>query len=204
MNKIPINETFISIQGEGHFTGTPAFFIRTAGCDLTCPFCDTNHQLVEEKDIDELVHVIRESGLKHVVITGGEPTMHLSALQHLVNHLVPIVKHVQIETNGFVDISKSCSDAWLTLSPKGPHNLPAHLCHEVKLLIDSYGRSLVDIPLYNHYHHIHKFFQPMDPGDKNIPYLERVEPSMTRIRQLLVSYPTWRVSLQTHKLFGWR
>ena len=53
-----VNETFLSLQGEGHFTGTPAFFLRFAGCNLECPFCDTNHQSYQEMSEEEIAHYV--------------------------------------------------------------------------------------------------------------------------------------------------
>ena len=50
-----VNETFLSLQGEGYFTGTAAFFLRLSGCNLRCPFCDTQHQSYTEMSEDEIV-----------------------------------------------------------------------------------------------------------------------------------------------------
>ena len=61
-----INETFISLQGEGHFTGTPAFFLRLSGCNLQCPFCDTNHQAFREMSEDEIVREASRGKPRHI------------------------------------------------------------------------------------------------------------------------------------------
>ena len=50
-----INEIFYSLQGEGYFTGTPAVFVRFAGCNLRCPFCDTDHEPFTEMTPEEVV-----------------------------------------------------------------------------------------------------------------------------------------------------
>ena len=50
-----VNEFFVSLQGEGHFTGTPSFFLRLSGCNLQCPFCDTSHQTFMELSEDTIV-----------------------------------------------------------------------------------------------------------------------------------------------------
>ena len=205
MSKLPINETFVSIQGEGHYAGCLAYFIRTAGCNLDCPFCDTNHLPVYEAFTGDLVQQAVDAGVKHVVITGGEPTMHLSGLKDLVRQLSLKRLNVQIETNGFVALDPAEVDAWITLSPKTSYyNMPIGRCCEVKLLIDENGPiNDLNINTYDVYNHIHKSFQPVDPGGK-LPYLERVERSVHKILDLMKQYPSWKLSLQQHKLYGWR
>ena len=60
-----VNETFLSLQGEGYFTGTPAFFLRLSGCNLKCPFCDTQHQTYREMTEDEIVELVKnDSSIK--------------------------------------------------------------------------------------------------------------------------------------------
>ncbi|MBR4307755.1 MAG: 7-carboxy-7-deazaguanine synthase QueE, partial [Bacteroidaceae bacterium] len=80
-----VNETFLSLQGEGRFTGTPVFFLRLSGCNLQCPFCDTNHQGYKEMSEDEIVQEASQYEPRHIVITGGEPAMQLT--QSLVDKL---------------------------------------------------------------------------------------------------------------------
>jgi 7-carboxy-7-deazaguanine synthase len=214
MLKLSINETFVSVQGEGRYAGYLSFFIRTSGCDLTCSFCDTDHQLVEEKAIDELVTAVDDACIKHVVITGGEPTMHLGPLHALTHRLTRNGHTVQIETNGFVDLDPANIDAWITLSPKNPnHNMQIGRVCEVKLLIGPDGPvNGINIDSYDVYKHILRYFQPIDPGVGSIPplsikpidYLARVQPAVNKILALQRQYPEWAISLQLHKLYGWR
>lgn len=91
-----INEIFYSLQGEGFFTGTPAVFIRFSGCNLKCPFCDTNHQHGQEMSEDEIAGEAAKYSAKHVVITGGEPSLQLTA--SLIDKLHECGKFVAIET----------------------------------------------------------------------------------------------------------
>jgi len=96
---IEIIEVFKTIQGEGPFSGTPATFIRMAGCSLQCPFCDTQYTegrywIQEEDLIDRIV----EAGNQLVVLTGGEPFR--QNLRTLTGSLVREGFKVQIETNG--------------------------------------------------------------------------------------------------------
>ena len=70
-----INEIFYSLQGEGYHTGTPAVFIRFSGCNLKCPFCDTQHEdgiLMSDEDI---VTEVSRYPAATVILTGGEPSL---------------------------------------------------------------------------------------------------------------------------------
>lgn len=103
-------ETFVSINGEGQRAGELAVFIRFAGCNLNCNYCDT--QWANQKDTEfkrmteeELVRYVEESGVKNVTITGGEPLIQ-PGIRILLERLggIPGIR-IEIETNGSVDIS---------------------------------------------------------------------------------------------------
>ena len=70
---LQLTEIFYSIQGEGEFTGTPAVFVRLAGCNLSCAFCDTDYSLKFVASVDDVVRKVRELGrdCPMVVLTGG-------------------------------------------------------------------------------------------------------------------------------------
>ena len=76
-DKILIRETFFSLQGEGHFTGKSAFFIRFAGCDIGCTWCDTKDAWSFENSkvftVNEIIEKVIDKNIGYVVITGGEP-----------------------------------------------------------------------------------------------------------------------------------
>lgn len=140
---LPINELYTTIQGEGHFTGTPAMLIRTQGCPVGCPWCDTKYtwpepapyeeggeytilQLPKQSDSygwaseEDLVKLVQHHGLHHIILTGGEPLMHdVSKLCELA-YMQGIT--VQIETSGthlHVGLNPyTFCGAWITLSPK--------------------------------------------------------------------------------------
>lgn len=102
-------ETFVSINGEGQWAGELAMFVRLAGCNLHCNYCDTtwaNEPSVayESMTKEAIAKRIRESGVHHVTITGGEPLIQ-AGMQELLECLgeIPNVQ-VEIETNGSVDI----------------------------------------------------------------------------------------------------
>jgi len=100
-------ETFTSIQGEGYYIGYPAFFIRFAGCNLRCKWCDTKYALEKdagyEKEPSELVKVAKYSKADKVVLTGGEPMLQpVEEFNELVIGLTKIGKSVHVETNGTI------------------------------------------------------------------------------------------------------
>ena len=70
-----INEIFYSLQGEGYFTGTPAIFVRFAGCNLRCPWCDTDVAKRFTVSRTDLLREIAGFKAKSVILTGGEPTL---------------------------------------------------------------------------------------------------------------------------------
>lgn len=113
-----VNEIFYSLQGEGVFTQVRLrFFVRLAGCNLHCDFCDTKHEDYTIFTEEEIVKAISDYPAKHVVITGGNPAQ----LTHsLVDRLHEVGKFVQIETNGSIaldtDLERSIN--WITCSPK--------------------------------------------------------------------------------------
>ena len=82
-------ESFYSIQGEGYHTGKPAFFIRLAGCDVGCSWCDVKESWDQgnstKMSVGEIVGQVVKSGTEIVIITGGEPAMY--NLEALTNEL---------------------------------------------------------------------------------------------------------------------
>ena len=131
-----VNETFLSLQGEGRFTGTPVFFLRLSGCNLQCPFCDTNHQGYKEMSEEEIVQEACLHEPRHIVITGGEPAMQLT--QSLIDKLHEAGFFVQVETNGTMPLPEGID--WVTCSPKGQTVLES--VDELKVLYEGNGTDL--------------------------------------------------------------
>lgn len=123
---LPISETFVSIQGEGKLTGTPSWFCRLSGCNLRCTWCDTPYASWNpegtKRTIDDLVEEAAASGVKHAVLTGGEP-MIFPDLVPLSNRLARGGMHITIETAGTVTLpGVSCH--LMSLSPKLANSTP--------------------------------------------------------------------------------
>ena len=67
-----VNEIFYSLQGEGYHTGTPAVFVRFSGCNLKCPFCDTQHEDGILMSDDEIVAQVESYPARMIILTGGK------------------------------------------------------------------------------------------------------------------------------------
>ena len=119
-----VNEIFYSIQGEGHYTGTPAVFVRLAGCNLNCWFCDTEFHSFTEMSEDEIVAEASQYPSRYMVITGGEPTLQLTA--SLTSKLHAIGFYIMLETNGTQPLPEGCAVDWITCSPKRPSPTTQH------------------------------------------------------------------------------
>ena len=193
---LPIVETFHSIQGEGFWAGTNAFFIRLAGCDVGCQWCDQkeswsvkNHPAV---NIAGLVVEAKSVNPAIVVITGGEPLLHNLAL--LASGLKQVGLKVHLETSGVHPLSGSID--WITLSPKRhkpPQSYFYKLAHELKVVI----RGEEDL----------KWAE--ECSDRVAPECYRLlQPEWNTLEgaQIVFDYvlrnPQWRMSLQTHKYLG--
>jgi len=125
-----ICEIFLSIQGEGIYTGIPSVFVRVAGCNLNCPWCDSayanNPAEGSEMTVEEVADSTKRYEVEHVVITGGEPMIYANEIQLLCEDLNKSGKKVTIETNstlfpeGIFQSEKNvdCNPHLLSLSPK--------------------------------------------------------------------------------------
>jgi len=96
-----INEIFYSLQGEGKLTGKPTTFIRTTGCNLRCSYCDTkySYKTGNERDIEEIMTIIKKYPTNHICLTGGEPLIQKD-INDLISTLLKNEYNISIETNG--------------------------------------------------------------------------------------------------------
>jgi 7-carboxy-7-deazaguanine synthase len=99
---VKVSEILYSIEGEGIEIGRPEIFIRLAGCNLRCSWCDTKYALENGKDmsIGEIVEEVSKYPYKSVSITGGEPLLQRKELLELVRQLKGLGYWIQINTNG--------------------------------------------------------------------------------------------------------
>ena len=109
-----INDIFYSLQGEGHNTGRAAVFIRFAGCNLRCSFCDTEFDTYREMSDEQILEAISQYPARFVVLTGGEPTLQVD--EAFVELLHQHGYEVAMESNGTRPAPRNLD--WLTVSPK--------------------------------------------------------------------------------------
>jgi 7-carboxy-7-deazaguanine synthase len=136
--KLPINEIFATVQGEGFHVGTPSIFIRLQGCDVGCAWCDTQHTWLMRRErevgiedmlakqdsndryawmsVEEILEATQPLKARHVVLTGGEPCAY--DLRALTERLIEARgKHVQIETSATYPV-QAHAQTWVSASPK--------------------------------------------------------------------------------------
>ena len=117
-DSLPIMEQFYSVQGEGYHSGRAAYFIRLAGCDVGCVWCDVKESWEIDQDqyksIEDICSPIKEAQADFAVITGGEPCMY--DLNSLCDELHEIGLEIALETSGAYPIQGKFD--WICLSPK--------------------------------------------------------------------------------------
>jgi len=196
-DKILINEYFTSIQGEGFYSGVPAFFIRFSGCDIGCKWCDTRDAISMKNskltDITEILQRVIENRLELVVVTGGEPALH--PLKFLFHELKKARKTIHLETSGAYPLD--ALPDWMTLSPKSifpplKENYP--MADELKIVISE--PKDFDFAM-----------EQAGYADKNCrlflqPEWAKKDQVMPAIINFIKENPRWRLSLQIHKYLG--
>jgi 7-carboxy-7-deazaguanine synthase len=186
-------EIFYSVQGEGTWVGTPAVFIRLAGCNLSCAFCDTDYSLKFFATAREIVDRVRAEGgdCPMIVLTGGEPFAQ-SETPLLIGALREDGRRVHVESNGTI-ATELPEGVWLTVSPKERLDpRMAARADEVKLIVDR------RVPLEWLAHFPDRtpiFLQPEGNKPQNVTLA--LEAAKTDPKRL-------RLSLQTHKFIGVR
>lgn len=196
MKKYRINEIFYSLQGEGKYTGHAAVFVRFSGCNLRCPFCDTDFSHYTEMTAAEIVSRVNEwKNCGFVVLTGGEPTLQVD--KELVGMLKDEGFYVAMETNGTGHVPENVD--WVTLSPKScfVSHAPALVTmkvNEVKVVFDGIHDPM---PYGQLGEGLYLNLQPCDTGD------EHKNREVTRqCVEYIKQHPQWHLSLQTHKLIS--
>jgi organic radical activating enzyme len=123
VSEVRINESFISIQGEGPQAGQRVLFIRLSGCNLKCSFCDSKYASlgleVSNHAVKKLIRAAADNGIRNVIWTGGEPLLQKVDVLEIVDQTGGIVSH-SIETNGTQELSPEECELfdWITVSPK--------------------------------------------------------------------------------------
>ena len=202
-----IVEIFASLQGEGANTGMPAVFLRFGGCNLACPWCDTDYNTSESLDEAEIVARVAALQPRALIVTGGEPFIQ-EGLGDLLARFKERGYWIGVETNGL----RRPPQAWrgridyLAVSPKA---LYADLyddaqmvrqADEVRIVVDgdvlAFCRGMRERIAAVHY-----FLSPCERGGVfNIEETVRLLGALNQGR----GGGRWLLSLQTHKLAGLR
>jgi 7-carboxy-7-deazaguanine synthase len=194
MQAIPLMEDFYSLQGEGFHSGRAAYFIRLAGCDVGCVWCDVKESwdasMHPKVPISEILERVKDSGTDFVVVTGGEPAMY--DLTELTAALKAENLEIAIETSGAYPLSGTFD--WICLSPK-KFKMPLEenygLAQELKMII------------FNK--HDFKWSEELKTkvSDSCKLYLQPEWDKRDEMLPLMVDYVKenidWNISLQTHK-----
>lgn len=193
-NKLPIHEHFYSIQGEGLYQGHAAYFVRLAGCDVGCVWCDVKESWPATEDqqveIAKIVDTVAASGTEIAVITGGEPAMY--NLEELTAALKAKNIRTNIETSGAYPLTGTWD--WVCLSPKkfkAPVDSVFQEADELKIIV--FNKS--DFEWAEKHAALVRpdcelFLQPEWSKEKEMTPL---------IIDYVKNNPKWKVSLQIHK-----
>jgi organic radical activating enzyme len=198
-NKLPVMETFYSIQGEGSYQGHAAFFIRLGGCDVGCVWCDVKDSWDAEAhpklSVEELVNEVKLSKTEIVIITGGEPLLY--DCTELTEALQKENFKTHIETSGSSPLSGSWD--WICLSPKkfkAPLDAVLAEANELKVVV--FNKSDFEWAKQ----HAEKV------GPNCILYLQpewsKEKEMLPLITEFIQENPQWKLSLQIHKYMNVR
>ena len=192
MHSYRVNEIFYSIQGEGSFVGTPAVFVRFSGCNLACPWCDTDHSHAEEMTAEDIENAVRgllagrEGAI--IVLTGGEPALQLRDDEPLFRGFGC---RICVETNGTLPVPAWVD--WVTVSPKNELRPIVPCPSELKFVFEPehipYFLSMQEAGC-------EKFIQPLarKDGTSNLP----------EALDFVLAHPRFKLSVQLHKIIGVR
>ena len=190
-------EIFESIQGEGVNLGNPCIFLRLAGCNLKCAWCDTKYTWdwdkykfkdeVVQLSVKSLIDKIKTLPRQHLVVTGGEPLLQMD--QSFIDAFHHIGFKIAIQTNGTVIPPKNID--WICVSPKIGSKLILKKGNELKLV---YPQSNGQPKQFEDLDFDHFSLQPMDGSN--------IEENTRETIAFCHEHPHWRLSLQTHKFLG--
>ena len=190
---LPLMEAFYTIQGEGFYKGTAAYFIRVGGCDVGCHWCDVKESWDAEKHPPTHIDAIVQQSVKYsktIVVTGGEPLMW--NMLPLTQKLKENGMNTHIETSGSHPLTGIWD--WICLSPKKlklPTPEALQKANELKVIV------------YNNHDFLFAEEMASKVSDKCILYLQpewsRREKVIPEIVDFVMNNPKWKVSLQTHK-----
>lgn len=191
--QIPVMEHFYTVQGEGAYTGHAAYFIRLAGCDVGCIWCDVKESwgvcTDQIMNVSDVVNQAAANPAKIAVITGGEPLLH--HLTDLTEALHAKGFRIHIETSGAHPLTGNID--WICLSPKKfkfPQPDIYEKADELKVVVyNKKDLEWAEQQAEKIGPHCRLFLQPE---------WDRREEAMAWIVDYVKAHPEWQISLQTH------
>lgn len=209
---IAVNEIFYSVQGEGAWSGQPMVFVRVAGCNLRCSWCDQPDTIVDgfvdqhgeswslnftRMTETQVVLEVLKYPTRHVCLTGGEPTAH--KLEELVNQLESHDKYIHIETNGTYHPKWLDQIDHITVSPKREKlALPSvvRIASELKFIFDEDWDDRQLSPYITYKNRMY-----LSPANRRT---ELDHDMQERALAYVMSHPTMKFNIQMHKVLGVR
>lgn len=207
--KYRMREIFSSLQGEGRNTGLPATFLRFAGCNLNCPWCDTHRQAKEFLSLSEIMAKVRKLANRAVIVTGGEPTT-VVGLADVLSKLKDEGYWLALETNGLKDIPEIGLFDYVSVSPKffyrakyaGGNILKK--ADEVRIVAESSSMELFCRKMRQLITATDYYISPLDKDGK-MHYrraFNLVQKLNESVSVKVAPWPPWSLSIQTHKVIG--
>jgi len=190
----PVMELFYSLQGEGYHQGKAAFFIRLAGCDVGCVWCDVKDSWDASKhpvlSVQEIVAAAAAHPSRIAIVTGGEPLLH--QLDPLTTALKAAGFQTHIETSGSSPMSGSWD--WVCLSPK---KFKAPLPESVK------AADELKVVVFNQsdFNWANSFVNELAGNCKKYlqPEWEKSDAMTPLVIEYIKQNPSWELSAQLHK-----
>ena len=189
-------EIFESLQGEGRNTGRPCVFVRFAGCNLSCPWCDTDVAKRFSLSLDELVSEVGRYKPRSVVLTGGEPTL-ADGMPELVAALRERGCWIGVETNGTNDAEWLQFTDYVSCSPKAefPDALALARADEVRVVASSEDVAGFCRAVRGRIAATDYYISPCERDGKI---------DFATAKTVLSRLEGWSLTVQLHKLLGFR
>lgn len=187
-------EIFESLQGEGRNMGRPCVFIRFAGCNLKCPWCDTDVTKRFSLSLEELVKEVKSFKAKSVILTGGEPTL-VTEMPELVAALKKDGYWIGVETNGTIAADWLGFVDYVACSPKRGTELVLTAADEVRVVAEDEKTADFCREVRGKISATDYYVSPCD--------LEG-QIDFATAKSVLSQLDGWSLSVQLHKLLGFR
>ncbi len=189
-------EIFESLQGEGRNVGRPCVFVRFAGCNLACAWCDTNWARRFSLGLGELVKEIEGKKAKSVILTGGEPTL-VKEMPELVAALKAKGYWIGVETNGTNEVGWLEFVDYVACSPKAEFEERVRLTHADEVRVVASSEGVVDF--------CKRMREKIAAVDYYVSPCERDgEIDFATAKAVLGKLEGWSLSVQLHKILGFR